>query len=54
MVSDEDRRQVERLQNLVTAFGWIMGTIDYTDEIVRVVLTRPVTGEPAESTAGPG
>lgn len=52
MVSDEDRRQVERLTNLVTGFGWTVGTIDYTDEIVRVVLTRLVTGEPAESGAG--
>ena len=54
MVSDEDRRQLERLQNLVQGFGWVVGSVEYTDEHIRVVLTRPVTGEPAETGAGPG
>lgn len=54
MISDEDRRQVERLQNLVQGFGWSVVTTEYTDEFVKVVLTRPPTGEPAESGAGAG
>lgn len=53
MPNDEDRRQVERLENLVKAFEWNVASIDYSDEEIKVVLTRPVTGEPAETAAGP-
>lgn len=53
MVSDEDRRQVDRLTNLVQAFDWTVASVDYTDDQIKVVLTRPVTGEPAETSAGP-
>lgn len=54
MVSDEDRRQVERLTNLAKAFDWEITSVDYTDDQIKVTLTRPVTGEPAESGAGAG
>lgn len=52
--TDQQRIEVERIQNLVTGFGWKIGAINYLDDTVKIELSKEIPGVPAEETAGPG
>lgn len=38
---DQDRLEVERLRNLVRAFGWHLKTQDKTDTELVITFTKP-------------
>lgn len=52
--TDQQRIEVERVQNLVTAFDWEIVSIDYEDGAINMKLRKEIPGVPAEETAGPG
>ncbi len=54
MAFDRDKLEIDRLANLVIGFGWTIAKSDFTDDKIKVELTKPRTEGTTTPEAGAG